>query len=276
MVGGRKHSAWNNGFRVILETGIYDSGGQFERSLGIVKTELNIPVNRDAATRTANFRKLMQEYGITGAVQDAFQNRIVDAETLRMKTLRVQPDRTKPCTSCDVKLNVAASDDTGLYELYTNVVFRFVEDMMARAEAFRDQSAPTNTDGRWVARSGDPVPTRGTDDVVFRDRDDQHRGVSYCFGCKQELETFNTAVSQFLPPDTAEVLAKPCYRGKLIDNLPRRRRSGRNESMARPAQSGLDTNTVNTRSGHYGPASIARGSSSAWPGTPRAAIRSAG
>lgn len=219
-VGGRSFSAWSAGFRVVLETGIYDSGGQFEKSLRIVKSTLAIPVNRDAGTRSANFRKLMSEYGIAAAAQDAFQHRIVDAETLRMKTLRVEPDRTKPCTSCDVKLNVAATDDTGLYELYTNVVFRFVEDMMARAEAFRDQSAPANADGRWVARTGDPVPTRASDDVAFRDRDDGRRGVSYCFGCKQELETFNGAVSQFMPPDTAEVpLSFPLYQGKLIDTV---------------------------------------------------------
>jgi hypothetical protein len=222
---GRKLSAWQA--RPYPDTPLVEEDGIYftERDgamLGFAKQEFAIRVNTQPDDRSPTFRKLMKDYGIDGAAQAAMHDRIVDAETLRMTTLRVQPDRTRPCTPCDVAINAATTGDTGLYELYANVTFRFIEDMVAEGERFRDEATPANAEVRWRYREfrndGAGVPPAPGDDAS---RYDGRPGTAYSYGAKQTLEEFESTVSAFSGPTFLDIsILFPDYRGNLLDLTP--------------------------------------------------------
>jgi hypothetical protein len=217
---GRKRSAWENGFEILDEDGIYAEGGEVETALSLFKREFHVAVNTAEGDRSPTFQKLIKDYQKEGEAATALHHRIIDAETLRIDTLRVQAERTEPCTPCDFSINPSGGGDSGLYELYTNVVYRFIEDMIATAEEYRDQSSPANTDGRWVSRDGIANPPSTSDPVESFNLYDGRSGVSYGFGAKQEVDDFNRLVSRFGAPTHAEILVNfTDYRGNLIDDV---------------------------------------------------------
>lgn len=218
---GRKFSAWQARSYpnppLVEEDGIYF--GRDVDMLGFAKEQFRIRVNTQPSDRSPTFRKLMKDYGVAEAARTAMHHRIVDFETLRMTTLRVQPDRTQPCAPCDVAINSSSGGDTGLYELYSNVVFRFIEDMVAEGERYRDQSAPGNAEGRWRYRAfrndGVAVPPAPGDDTS---RYDGRSGAAYTYGGKQTLEEFESSVSAFAGPTFLDIsVLFPNYRGNLLD-----------------------------------------------------------
>ena len=157
-VVGRKLSAWSNGFHFILEHGAFIKKGEVEDTLRLFKSEFNVAVNTTLETRSDIFRKLMKDYGIAESAQNARFHQILDRDILVMKEMHIAAVGPN-CSGCDVAINTVSGGDTGLYELYQNVVLRFIADMITLGEMYRDGSNPANASHRWVSRNiGMPNP----------------------------------------------------------------------------------------------------------------------
>lgn len=198
-VAGRKVSAWNNGFRIVEEDGIY--GDDTRTALRIYKNEFNVSINTDLNNRSSIFKKLMKDYSIRDGNNNNYFHHIIDRNTLVMDSL----------DSHDVIINPDGGTDTGLYELYRYVAIPFVEEMMGRAEQFRDNADPTNAVGQWISRNRrlnpPPAPSTGYHD--------EHNGESYSYGGKWELDDFVRHVSRWQAP----TIVPAAYVGDLTDGL---------------------------------------------------------
>ena len=92
-------------------------------------------------------------------------------------------------SNADCRINgTGGNDDTGLYELYKNVVERFVNKMIAEGDDYRNSQGAfdfTNNEYQtWTSRTGDIV----------------NQSISYCNGCKNTYEDFWQNVTSCKPP----------------------------------------------------------------------------
>jgi hypothetical protein len=149
-----------------------------KNAVTLFKSHFNID-NQDIANQQNSFYKLMQDYGLKTAATD-WKDKIIDKETLVGLQQR----------STDVTVNTAANNnDTGLYELYTNVVKKFVDNMIAEAERY----ASDEVEKDWKARTGEGPDQHGA-------------GMSYCFGCKDNIKQFNGAVVNCPVDSTQDII----------------------------------------------------------------------
>jgi hypothetical protein len=76
----------------------------------------------------------------------------------------------------------------GLLELYDNIVKPFIDKMIEKANEFATGTEDniSGLDYRWISRTGEKVSAGD--------------GISFCYGCKQKVEDFNTTVSRWRPP----------------------------------------------------------------------------
>ena len=184
-------------YELIAEDGYY--GNKTESALAAFKEEFNININTDTGDMNNTFKKLIKDYELNGQESNWF-NRIIDKEMLIGKEWR----NTDNQINDDNTIN-----DTGLYELYENVVEKFVDAMIEEGERYVNATGFNNTDGNWKPRtyneqnpeSGDPAQTVG---------------VSYCFGCKDKYEDFGTSVTSCAPPEEGQVNSN--YQGNVNDN----------------------------------------------------------
>jgi hypothetical protein len=180
----RKRSV--EGYSLIDEDGIYYNATQaavrtFKDNFHVSNQTINAGVN--------SLNKLMHDYDKTAS---DWADRIIDKETLVGVAQRAQ----------DNKINTAADGDTGLYELYSNVVKVFVDAMIYEAQRYADFNEKT-----WYGRGGTVEQGPNVEDG---------QGVSYCFGCKDDLATFSGHVSSCdNNPDTGD--APDDYRGGVSD-----------------------------------------------------------
>ncbi|MGH7238908.1 MAG: hypothetical protein ACREHG_02460, partial [Candidatus Saccharimonadales bacterium] len=143
-----------------------------------------------------SFQKLMKDYGKqTVADVTSWTNQIIDKETLVGTTL----------SSNDTAINSTTNGDTGLYELYNNVIKPFVYAMISTADTYR-----TGANANWVSRAGYGPSVHG-------------KSVSYCYGCKDRLTTFNAIVASCQAESTTQIEAREHnntgYRGNLQDDM---------------------------------------------------------
>jgi len=160
----RKRSV--TGYTLLEEDGVYgdntrDAVERFRSSFSLDNKALNDGRN--------SFRRLQREYGLS----DGDAGMIIDRETLVGVEQRATDDL--------VNGTGGSSGDTGLYELYDNVVRKFIDAMIARAVAYRDATF-SDANRNWKPRT---YPTDSAQTV----------GVSYCFGCKDTVEEFVSTVS---------------------------------------------------------------------------------
>jgi hypothetical protein len=147
------------------EDGIYYN--DTENALGVFKNQFNVN-NIDINEGKNTFRKLMKEYSHDESEVGDWSNKIIDKETLVGQNQ----------LSTDVIINVSTDEDTGLYELYNNVVKVFIDAMIAEAYSY------TNDNTSFKGRSG-------MDRV----------GVSYSYGSNDNLiEYGNVATNKTYAP----------------------------------------------------------------------------
>jgi len=170
--------AWvPNQYGLLQVNGIYSDASyigvmQFKRSFGL------------SADASDTYKKIKKDYGlnVTDANNWEWFHKIIDKEALIGKTKRIPADtEIITTTNADTVPNTAAGStqsDTGLYELYKNVVERFVNKMIAEGDLYRQSRGSDypvlQTNTSWRARTGDTVT----------------ESESYCFGCKDKYEDF--------------------------------------------------------------------------------------
>ncbi len=169
---------------------------------------------------TNTFRKLMKDYNkrqsgnsswlIDGAAGNSWLYKVIDKETLVGQVERIPNWFTELFTNGDYQINFTVGNtrnDTGIYELYKNVVEKFVEKMIAEGETYRQYESRT-----WYARTGEKQGP-GIQDG---------NGISYCYGCKDDVQGFDTYVSLCTAPSATFIsntsLPWNAYRGKLNES----------------------------------------------------------
>ena len=150
------------------------------------------------------FRKLMKDYGkrrmgtswlIDGAADDSWLHRIIDKNTLIGREQRIPALTVTTLTqdNSDSLPNSSADNtrkDAGLYELYKNIVERFVNRMIDRGEHYAGmrgvagQTAPTDN---WVSRVN-----ANTDTGLGAGQHGQYAGMSYSYGGIDNIEMYNS------------------------------------------------------------------------------------
>ncbi len=161
------------------------------------------------------FRKLMKDYGkrqkasswlIDGAPGDSWLHKIIDKNTLVGKE---QKDTDAIINGNVIPGASQTAQDTGLYELYKNIVERFVNRMIDRGEHYAGmrgvagQDAPTDN---WVSRV-----TSNTATGLGAGQHGQYAGMSYSYGGIDSIELFNSSVSGRQAPAVGTTPAN--YRG---------------------------------------------------------------
>jgi len=164
----------------------------------------------------------MKDYELEGSEGDYF-NRIIDKETLVGKVQRTG-DVTR-----DVLVNDGGSiKDTGLYELYVNVVVPFVDAMIEEGERYAGIAHPEVTGeelptDNWISRGSTSVNgfgPKGCEGTTPQTCAGEHGpGMSYCFGCKQDVASYNLAVSKRkAPPNDVYSSVPDDYKGDIDDS----------------------------------------------------------
>jgi hypothetical protein len=165
---------------LLNEDGIFsdEPGKSTVATLCDFKDEKNFNI-KNTDPEGCDFKKLMKDYNQTD--YDTWENRIVDKRLLIGNILRISGQ------TIDNRINGSGGTDTGLYELYVNVVKRFVELMILEAERYAAlRGAPIPTD-LWISRTGEGPVTS----------DKPHgKGMGYCYGCKDTVEDFNKTVAK--------------------------------------------------------------------------------
>ncbi|MDH3976790.1 MAG: hypothetical protein OEV42_21215, partial [Deltaproteobacteria bacterium] len=165
----------------------YDENGKFKEYV----SDSTDPSNSDDTTNI--FRKMMKDYGKRDTASSyLWLNKIVDkgllvGQTERSKRmLSIYPDNLINKGPGDV----TGGEDTGLYELYSNVIAPFIDGMIARAKEFESATDFNNPTGSWQPRSNNA---------------EQTTGVSYCFGCRDSVEEFKETVSSCKAPASPSI-----------------------------------------------------------------------
>lgn len=194
----RKRSVGNNNYALMDEkNGIFDD--VVRNAIALFKQSQHFNVNNNTINEGENsFNKIKKDYALTDS------NSIIDKETLVGVFQR----------DTDVLINgtPGSLDDTGLYELYENVVKKFVEEMIEEAERYKDATGFQNSENNWKPRTYPNHPA-------------QTVGVSYCFGGKDSLNEFNTTVTKCQVESTTAIRGRENdgiqnneYRGNIEDN----------------------------------------------------------
>ena len=155
-------------------------------------TNNNDRVNYEPADDTSPvFRKLTKDYNhrTNPAAAEPYLHQIIDQGTL-MGTR----DSDQDVYINGIPANMV--NDTGLYELYRNVVKKFVNSMIRLCESYRDNSQPTNDIQGWVSRwvSGVTHTVTGSPQPV-----------SYSYGGRRTVSQFNSEVSKHGAPRSFEM-----------------------------------------------------------------------
>ena len=109
--------------------------------------------------------------------------------------------RTDPANNPDNRINNTDENtvnDTGLYELYKNVVEVFVDRMIKQAEKYAGTGEGTAPTQDWISGTGNGRTELGG-------RIDHGPGMSYSYGGKQDISAFNTEVAGCQPADTGSI-----------------------------------------------------------------------
>jgi len=155
----------------------------------------------DADDTTDTFRKLMKDYGHREDpnASRVYLHKIIDKETLvgrhNVASDNIINGRTIPGTNQDAQ-------DTGLYELYDNVVKIFIQNLINLAESYSINSDPNNVPRQWTARTGQIIQTTAN----------TTQPVAYSFGGRQTIHEFNTTVSKHRAPSYNDIENNPDYR----------------------------------------------------------------
>jgi hypothetical protein len=185
------------------------------------------PYDNNVDNTSDTFRKLMKDYNkrqtgnswlIDGAPDDSWLYKIIDMNTLIGRDKRIPEPTVTTLTqdNADSLPNSAANNtrkDTALYELYKNIVERFVKKMIQEAERYAGTAHPGVGNevlpvDNWVARTGQGPGQHGTPN-----------GMSYCYGCKQTVDTFNDTIARWkAPPNGVYATIPDGYRGDINDN----------------------------------------------------------
>ena len=172
-------------YQMIEEDGIFNADD--EKTLARAKGEFLVGVNTSSVNMSEAFSKLMKDYRKESEL-GVWLDRVIDKDMLVVNTYN----------SLDKKVNDGNKvTDTGLYELYVNVVEPFVSVMISEAEKYKDSVGKDypNANTYWVARTGEIVT----------------QGESYCFGCKDKYENFWTLVTRCKEP-SSKYLKKTYYK----------------------------------------------------------------
>jgi hypothetical protein len=224
----RKRSVPQN-FELLEEDGQY--GDTTATALGVFKTNFNMgsiivlgkhigntnvnlsngqPTSADDTSDT--FRKVMNSYSYTSQTQrEYWLNKIIDKETLVGETSRIPSSGTSLTEdNADVRINGIPDDrnDTGLYELYKNVVERFNNKLIEEGDRYRT-SIGSGANTSWKPRTYNAAdPAKGDPE--------QTEGESYCFGCKNTYQDFWNDVTSCAPPAPGQVNAS--YAGNMNED----------------------------------------------------------
>jgi len=141
------------------------------------------------------FKKIAKDYSLP--VEDAaklkWRFKVIEKEMLIGKVKRI-PAETETITASNADSipnsspNKQNPPDTGLYELYKNVVERFVNKMIAEGDQYRT-SKGSGTSTSWISRTGETVT----------------ESESYCWGCKNDYNYFWSNVTTCRPPVAGKV-----------------------------------------------------------------------
>jgi len=165
------------------ENGIYDNLNTVN-AIGLFKAGFNVD---NIQNPKGDFKKLMKDYNIE--YENIWRNLIVDKYILVGNNQNTAHNLINPSTT---------EGDTGLYELYKNVVVKIVDTMITEEETYRDYQGRN-----WISRNNiqqGPGVANGN-------------GVSYCYGCKDDIPMFESFVSGCTAPQLGMVPNN--YRGKL-------------------------------------------------------------
>lgn len=160
------------------------------------------------------FRKLIKDYGYRAKGADEvakWLHKMVEQNTLLGNCTDDWPcDSLSPLAQ---SINATPSDGTGLYELYVNVVKKFVDGMIHEAERYAGYHPggmgqypqgyfPTD---QWYSRGNKEDNGYGPFGCVTTEPGKQcsgehGSGMSYSYGGRQTVEDFNATVSTFKAP----------------------------------------------------------------------------
>ena len=181
-----------NTYQLIDEDGIYSTPTY--SAVKNFKQSYGIDSNNDI------FKKLAKDYSLVDPSDNSFSWRfkIVEKETLIGKT---QSDAdTIPNTAANNKGN----KDTGLYELYKNVVEKFVNKMIAEAELYAGVRQPDSDEqpvtDNWISRTGEgPTGTANPPGP-------HGQGMSYSWDGKMNIALFNAQVAPTCSKNAEKIL----------------------------------------------------------------------
>ncbi|MGA1826030.1 MAG: hypothetical protein ACMUIP_15350, partial [bacterium] len=162
-------------------------------------------IQYDASDDTTDtFRKLMKDYehNSNSIITESYLHQVIDKETLVGRTNNtgdnpdvIINDRTIPSSSGQI------AQDTGLYELYNNVVRIFIQNLINLAVSYSINSNPTNVPHQWIARTEQVHQTTTT----------ARQPVSYSYGGRQTIHEFNITVSKHRAPSYQDIQTNPNY-----------------------------------------------------------------
>lgn len=176
----RKRSVGDANYNLMAEDGIFND----RVVVAIERFKEHFRVSN--TTTESDFRKLMKDYGKPEAEHDIWQNRFID------KMILVGKNHMKEHNTINTRNGDIITGDTGLFELYDNVVKIFIEAMISAAEEYENDRTP------------------------FRDRyynvnNRIRHGVSYSFGGNDTLEQYRNAATNFIhsPNNYRNILNQP-------------------------------------------------------------------
>ena len=179
-------------YELLEENGIFDTDRvakaleTFRKSFGRGNTVVDFTSNgdkvhyEDVDNTSDIFRKFTKDYGLRADLTTAteYLYKVIDKNTLVGENL----------SATDTVISALPDNptDTGLYELYANVIKPFVNAMIAEAKKYADYS-----DKEWYDRGGI-----------------KRTGVSYSYGGKQTVEQFGSTVATQCPTPTPKSTSK--------------------------------------------------------------------
>jgi len=166
----------------------------------------------DQDTTSAIYRKLSKDYGFRDvstlpnrAKMETYLAMIVDKGLLVGDLYRPYAENAWYAPDQLINQPIGQGEDTGLYELYTNVVERFVDGMIAEAERYAGEKGTPGVDApkdNWYSRGSTTTNGYGPEgcDTNTECAGPHGKGMSYSFGGRQTIETFNRKVSRWKAP----------------------------------------------------------------------------
>lgn len=141
----------------------------------------------DMPRKSRTFEKIRNDYDTSLS-----QNSIIDKMILIGEMHRREDDT----------INTSTADDTGLLELYENVVYPFVEAMIKEAERYAGFGEGVLPTMMWTSRAGHGPGFHGV-------------GMSYSYGGFDTVDSYNLSVAPCGAPLTAVIDYRNNYRGNL-------------------------------------------------------------